>query len=70
MPGWTKKGQLPAVCAIAAVSQCLKVTSPGTTLSLTRVLGSVWPEDAIRSGRERHVPADMTGGPTPNPYNG
>lgn len=35
---------------------------------LARVLAASWPEDTIRSGRSRHVPADMTGGPTPSPY--
>jgi hypothetical protein len=37
---------------------------------LANVLTSVWPEETIRSGRESHTPADMTGGPTPNPYTG
>jgi hypothetical protein len=35
---------------------------------LAGVLAGSWPEDMIRSGRYAHAPADMTGGPTPNPY--
>jgi hypothetical protein len=35
---------------------------------LARILATSWPEDTIRSGRPRHVPVDMTGGPTANPY--
>lgn len=42
----------------------------GAAPELARVLTSVWPEEAILSARERHMPADMTGGPTPNPYRG
>lgn len=35
---------------------------------LARILADTWPEDDIRSGRDHHVPAVMTGGATPNPY--
>ena len=37
---------------------------------LAHVLTGSWPEDMIRSGRYAHEPADMTGGPTPDPYAG
>ena len=29
-----------------------------------------WPGDMIRSGRHAREPADMTGGPAPDPYAG
>jgi len=37
---------------------------------LAGVLAGSWPEDMIRSGRYAHEPADMTSGPTPDPYAG
>jgi hypothetical protein len=36
--------------------------------ALARVLATPWPEEAVRSSRDQHVPVGMTGGPTPSPY--
>jgi hypothetical protein len=36
--------------------------------TLARVLTTRWPIDTIRAAVDEHVPAAMTGGPTPSPY--
>jgi len=37
---------------------------------LAKVLTDRWPEETIRSARQSHMPSDLTGGPTRNPYAG